>query len=421
MKKIGLLMAWLAYCLAPEPLDAQPCDDQYRPLVLVHGFLGAGDNFSPLLQHLYNVGYCPQRCFVYDWNTMERVDQSPALDRFIDSVLQLTGAEKVDLAGHSAGGGVSGAYLANAERMKKVERYVHMGSTLLKGPAGVDGSIPTLNLYSTGDRVIQGGDIPGATNVRYTSFDHFEIVTTEEVAKAMFGFFNPGKRYEPRKLVPVPNTFAASGKVLALGQNTPQAGAKIEVMPLDMMGIPGAVVATGVSDAEGRFSLSGLAPYQPYWVLCHPPAGRSMAYYFPRIAPNDDLLYLRTLPAQGMISMLLGAIPNDTLQAALVLFSNQRAIVHGRDELEVQGVTLSTPEFADAARTGVAWFLFDGNSNGRTDTTLMQPLSNFPFLRAVDLRLAAGDGPATVRFNGNTYRVPLVPSRRAITIVVLQP
>ncbi|MCU0374267.1 MAG: hypothetical protein MUF24_03075, partial [Chitinophagaceae bacterium] len=88
------------------PARTQPCTTGHRPLVLVHGFLGSGDNFGPMVQHLVAQGYCASLCFVYDWNSVARSPQQEHLDQFIDSVLWLTGAKQVDLAGHSAGGGV---------------------------------------------------------------------------------------------------------------------------------------------------------------------------------------------------------------------------------------------------------------------------------------------------------------------------
>jgi hypothetical protein len=398
---------------------AQPCDKKYNPLVLVHGFLGAGDNYAHMLHTLYQAGYCPKNCFVYDWNTMERVNQTPQLERFIDSIIKITGSKQVDLVGHSAGGGVGYAFLDDSLRMQKVAHYVHIGSTMLKTPAGKDGSIPTLNLYSADDKVVKGGDIPGATNIKFTRFDHFELVTADSIAACLFEFLHPGIKFS--KVTPIQNkgNFSARGRVITLGQNQPQAGAKISVQKVNGMGAPGSIFYETITDKSGGYQLKGLEEDVSYLIQCSPINGRKISYFFPKIKPNENLLYLRTLPKEGMVAAMLGSLPQDSMQTGAIIFSNTKAIISGRDELVVNGLTLSTPAFADASKTAVAWFLLDGNKNGQTDSTLIQPLSNFPFLRAVDICITPASKVFTIQLNGTSYQVPALPSSESLILLVL--
>jgi hypothetical protein len=222
-------------------------------------------------------------------------------------------------------------------------------------------------------------------------------------------------------MVVVPQAFGVKGKVLTLGQNIPQPGTRLKVMEVGENGMTGATAGECTTDEAGYFHLEGIKPYQPYMIYCEPPGARTIAYYFPRIHPHESLLYLRALPSAGMISMMLGGLPADSTQATVVLFSNQQAIVYPRDELEVNGQNLATSSLADAAKTPVAWFLYDGNKNQQSELSLMQPLSNFPFMRAVDMYLSPAESPLSIRFAGKNWQVPLTPSARAITIVVLQP
>jgi pimeloyl-ACP methyl ester carboxylesterase len=108
--------------------SAQPCTSPFKPVILVHGFLGSGDNYGPLVRQLSEAGYCTDRFFAYDWNSLARTDQNTALDKFIDSVLALTGAKQADLIGHSAGGGIGYAYLSDSIRATKIAHYIHIGS-----------------------------------------------------------------------------------------------------------------------------------------------------------------------------------------------------------------------------------------------------------------------------------------------------
>jgi hypothetical protein len=350
---------------------------------------------------------------------MERINQNPRLEKFIDSILNLTGAKQVDLIGHSAGGGVGYAFLDDSLRMLKVAHYVHIGSTVLKAPAGKDGKVPTINIYSTADRVVKSGDIPGATNLKFTRFDHFELVTADSVARSIFDYLNSSVAFKPGTPKTQKGSYSATGRVISFGQNTPQAGAKILVQKVETKGTTGPVFYETVSDGHGAFQLKGLEPNEAYLVECRPKEGRVVSYFFPNILPNEKLLYLRTLPNSGMVATMLGNLPQDSSQSGIILFSNKKAIISGRDTLMLNDITLSTPTFADASKTAVAWFLMDGNKNEKTDTTLIQPLSNFPFMRAIDIYVDPSLKTFSVQLNGKLFHVPALPSSKSLILVVL--
>jgi hypothetical protein len=413
-------LPFLAFsCLAGLFTFGQECNKALRPIVFVHGFLGAGDNYSPMIKKLTEAGYCRESCFVYDWNSMDRADQVPLLDKFIDSILNLTKALKVDLVGHSAGGGLGYRFLEDSFRLTKVERYVHIGSSVQKAPAGKNGITPTLNIFSIADKVVKGGEIPGATNHPFTRYDHFEVVTADSVAMTVFEFLNPGEKYSAKKLMAVPNEFLAKGRVITLGQNLPVAGAKLIVRNIHADGTPAGTIAEVFTNTDGSFQVSNLEPYKPYLFYCYPASGRAMVYYFSKINPHETLLYLRAFPNEGMVAAMLGNLPKDSFQSVFTIFSSQRAIQSGRDELSVNGLILNTDVFASPAKTAIAWFLFDGNKNGQTDFTPIAPFSGFPFMQAVDIMTAPGLKSATIKFGLHEYKVPALPASEAIVVVVL--
>jgi len=398
----------------------QKCDKDFRPLVLIHGFLGGGDNYAPLIRQLSAAGYCTNRCFVFDWNTLARVDQSKALDLFIDSILMISKAQKADMVGHSAGGGVAYNYLSDSSRAAKIAHYVHIGSSAQKASAGPGGGIPTLNIYSLSDKVARSNEIPGATNLKFSSYDHFEVVSADSVAAGIFSFFNAGRKYKQAKQGSIPTEFSFEGKVLSLGENLPQPGSKLVLTKVLPDGSLVNQTKETVAGSNGSFQFDRVSSRQSYLLTCYPVSGRTVAYFFPRIGPEEKLLYIRTLPTTGLVALLIGGLPNDSNQTAMVVFSNQRAIINGRDSLWVQGTEMSTPEFASPAKTAIAWFLYDANKNGVSDKNLIPSFASAPFMRGVDLMIHSGKNtPVSLLFNGIELKIPAIPSSDAVVVVVL--
>nr|MCU0376084.1 hypothetical protein [Chitinophagaceae bacterium] len=313
-------------------------------------------------------------------------------------------------------------YLADSTRAAKVAHYIHIGSSASKQTAAP--LVPMLNLYSLGDKVVKGGPIPGAKNQVFTHYDHFELVTADSTAHAIYSFItgkkpvNATRSHKPKK----PSaTFSAGGRVVSLGENTVQGGAVLRWWQGK-----NAVAEWEKTPAKntltlpnGRFTLDALVPAQPVLVEVKPASGKMLYYYFPQITPGDSLVYLRTLPSSGMVSLLMATLPAQANQSVLVVFSRQKAVVAGRDSLAVNGLPLSTPAWADAAKTAIAWFLFDGNKNGQTDASLLPQFGSVPFMRGIDVALLPGQRQASLYFNGTTYQVPLVPATGGITLVVL--
>jgi pimeloyl-ACP methyl ester carboxylesterase len=124
---------------ACKPSAAHP-----NPVVLVHG-LGAtmGENWATYAPLLANNGYCvyaltyglhPGEDFVGGLEPMEQ--SSAELATFVNRVLAATGANKVDLVGHSEGSVMPQYYLKFRGGAAKVDKYVaitpiYHGTTLL--------------------------------------------------------------------------------------------------------------------------------------------------------------------------------------------------------------------------------------------------------------------------------------------------
>lgn len=110
--------------------SCQPDADHPTPIVLVHGtFESMLGNWSTLAPLLAEKGYC-----VYALNygftptggygTGAIEDSAAHLSDFVDNVLELTGAEKVSIVGHSQGGMMPRYYIKFLGGAKKVDDLI---------------------------------------------------------------------------------------------------------------------------------------------------------------------------------------------------------------------------------------------------------------------------------------------------------
>ncbi len=415
--------SFLIFLFIATLLQAQPvCDPAYRPVIFVHGFLASGDTWAKFSQAFRAAGYCPDRLVAYDWNTLvQQTNQAAALDAVIDAVRARTGAKQVDIIGHSAGGGVGYAYLSDSIRAAKVNHYVHIGSMNQKRPAGPKGSVPTLNLWSDGDRVMAGKDIPGASNTMLPGLDHYQIATSAASFEAVFQFLN----HAPQKVIaPAANErVRIGGRALFLGENNPAIGAAVEVYSLDPHTgkRSGALIAMLTTDAQGYWSVQDMPANVPIeLVLRTTDTERPVHYFREGFSQPDDLVYLRALPGPGtMVSKLLAGLPDSPEQVVVNVFASDQAVVYGRDSLLVNGLLLSTAQHAAPGKTAISFFLYDGNNNKQSDLTPVGMFGSFPFLSGVDVFLNPDDGaPLVVQFNERRQVVRKIRSSEGVQVVV---
>ncbi|WP_432014179.1 esterase/lipase family protein [Streptomyces cucumeris] len=112
--------------------SCKPSAQHPRPVVLVHGTLGNSiDNWLGFAPYLVKRGYCVfsldygQLPLVPFFHGLNRVDKSAAqLSSYVDRVLAATGAQKVDMVGHSQGGMMPRYYLKFLGGAPKVNALV---------------------------------------------------------------------------------------------------------------------------------------------------------------------------------------------------------------------------------------------------------------------------------------------------------
>lgn len=411
---LPVVMLVLAACgggQKPTPLPG--CEDAPRPIVFVHGLMGGGDNFANTVQRFASNGYCPEYFRAFDWNTLflDMDSNAEELAGFIDGVLEETGRQQVDLVGHSMGGRLSQAYLAEKANADKVAHYVHAASFCDLDFAD---SVPMLVLSSDEDTVAGSCTVEGADNQDVDGADHLQLVTLPEVFETMYRFFNDGQSPSTTRILPE-DTAMLSGKVLTFGTNLPLSEAVVEVYPVDpatgerLDATPVARFQTGENGAWGPFEADPVAFYE---FLIFEEGKRPFHYYRQPFARSNPVVYMRVLPESDLLlSRILGDIRYDDASSIVVVFSANQALYHGRDTATLNGMDLVTPEMAppppDEAST-IAIFVLDADANGESDGgPVPGPLAEFPFLQLYDAFLdASTPGPVTLTMNGATLNVP---------------
>ena len=366
-----------------------PPDTSFRPIVMIHGLLASGDTYTSFAQRFTSNGYKWSRIYVYDWNTLAQGANDVAnLDKFIDQVRTNTGYSQIELVGHSAGGGLAYNYLKDGARSAKVAHYVHLASGSQSGPAGPSGAVPTLNIWSDGDKVGQSGDIAGATNIKMSGMDHYQVATSAASFEAVYQFF---KNEKPQtKEITWEASPCIGGRVLTFGENQPAADAYVSVYEVHSMTgerLSSTPIYQTKTDASGNWKPVIVRPGINYELEVKEagPGKRALHYYREGFTHNNLLVYLRTIPPPNSLAgFLLSGLPNNPEQSVLNVFSSSQAVVSGRDSLLVDKNVMSTAAIAPASKTMIALFLYDNNKNGKSDFTSIALYSSLSFLNGID-------------------------------------
>ncbi len=386
------------------------CKTSNLPVVMMHGFLASGDTWANHAMRFRENGYESTQLYAFDWNTLSQSGNEVLLDAFIDEVLSATGASQVDLIGHSAGGGLGYTYLSDSTRASKVAHYVHVASSVQPAPAGANGEIPTLNLWSESDEIAAGGDITGATNVKIADADHYQVATNEASFSAIFSFLNSGKIACTTAII-AEEPVQFSGRVVTLGENTPLVAASVEIYEvsaatgLRISTSPETTLTTDSKGYWGPFSAKSNTNYE-FRVVSADPADRVVHYYREGALRSNQFIYLRTFPPAGStIALLLNGVPENSVQSAVVIFSSSQAVVNGRDSLSAGGVDLSSAQYASPAKTAIAYFLYD-DGDSQTSGSPVGFFGSFSFLNGVDVFFPASpETTIPIYFNGRTLNV----------------
>ena len=402
------------------------CDTTKRPIVFVHGFLASGDSYALQIQRFSAAGYCNQRLFVFDWNSVsgnpKKTDS--LLNAFINNVLSTTKAAQVDLVGHSAGGGVGRAYLLDSFHAEKVAHYVHLGSRKWTKDYGWFSNTRCLNIFSAGDKVMGSGAgmVEGAVNIDLIDKDHYEVATCLESFEAMFKFLNGGSN-PPGKKVMNNKDLQISGRAVLLGDNEPVANGQINIYKLNQKNgtrlskEPDAVFT--VNEQGYWFGFRAAAKtYYEFELIPAEKKQRIISYFFEPFISSNAQVYLRGFPQGNMIGMMLGGLPRKDDQSVLVVYSANKAMIAGRDSVTVNGIPISSTVLTPASKTIISSFIFD-EGDSTTSGKAIKQFSAAPFMGGVDIYLPVSKkGVNKIFYNGRELILPASSSKERIMLAV---
>lgn len=410
----------------------EDCDTSKRPFVFVHGTYGSGDNIANVAMLFGSNGYCQDRFVAIEYNSLDfenvnRNDQiAERIDELVDKVLAETGADKVELAGHSQGTGHCTYYLGDPERAAKVAHYINYS-----GGREVPAGIPTLALSSDNDLGGNGPtfppESPDITQVNIGEEDHFAVAASRDAFVATWKFLYD-EEPEYTSIQCGQKKVTIEGIAESFGDNVP-IGGKLEVYELDYDGEPyerGEPVKVFEGRPDGKIGPFELSRNVPYEFKGFGEDGELIGYvYFPPFKRSNRLARFLVPSSNALVA----AASTDH-----IVRSDDNTAIIGRylagafradlgNTLSIGGEQILTEENAGKDGSIVGLFMYDDNSNGKSE---LGNLWTAPFIVGTDAFFDAST-PAwlEVEFSDSVtsdagtikMKIPNWPSSEALNLV----
>ena len=401
-----LVVTFLPACTPGEVKVPTPAN--IKPIIFVHGYAGSAAQFESQAMRFESNGYPANYIAAYEYDSAAGLSPQfpPAsvltgVDQVVDAVLKDTGADKVDLIGHSLGTRVSQAYLKSSpERAAKIAHYVNIdGQTSTDLPGGV----PTLALWA-GRRppeFLTAGEIVGATNVTLPNVTHVECATCAEAFIEMFKFLT-GQAPVTDKIVAEPSgKIELAGRAVIFPQNigVQQPGATLQIWEVD-----GKTGARTGSQPQATYPIGGTGNWGPFaarsgvnYEFTLVREALTVHFYYEPFMRSDYLIRLNTeIPGLGLGSHM------DTSDRQSNLYISRNKEFWGdqgadSDVLTVNGSNIATAAICPLDKLVVAIFVCDKDADGKTDLTAPIPYFFSAvafFISGADLYIPAANPPS---------------------------
>lgn len=392
---VTLSMVMLGVAFSNAGAGVEPAATaRVRPVVFVHGFSGSGAQFETQAMRFTSNGYPAKKIAVHEYDSLfsteTQTDVFTRLDARIKKLLETTGADRVDLLGHSLGTSLMQSYLnSDPKRAARVAHYVNLDGLPAAAPPG---GVPTLAIWGEGDPARK---IVGAANVYFTNQSHVQVVTSPETFTQIYTFFN-GKAPATTDVVPdADGRVKLAGRAMIFPQNT---GFDAQLKIFEVSGTSGARLH---KQADATFRLHGDGSWGPFQARADRhyefaivrPEGVHHLYYEP-FTHNDSWIRLLTSPATGGIGDLIERGDHHS-SLTIVRYREWWADqAFGNDELDVNGVSILNAATSPRAKRVNGIFVYDAGVDGVTH--LATPIPTFfalPFLTGIDDYIPAVNPP----------------------------
>ena len=322
---------------------ATPAHRDLRPIVFVHGSAGSALQFQTQAKRFASNGYPTDLIEAHDYDSttvLNRLaEEWAAIDARIDALLARTGADQVDLLGHSLGTFVMQGYLtSDPARAARVAHYVNLdGRTATALPGGV----PTLAIWGEGPTTRA---ITGARNVYLSNQAHTETVTS-------------------------PESFVEVYEVHAF------TGTRKHHRPVAAFQLSG-------DGSWGPFKANGHARYE--FAIVRAGAATHHIYYQPFLRSDRLIRLLTSLPGQGL-GALMETSPN---HVNLTVSRNREwwGDQEDSDVLAINGTNVLNAAVSPRTKRTIGVFMYDRGVDQASD--LSQPIAVFfaqPFVTGIDV------------------------------------
>jgi hypothetical protein len=391
-------VALLATALPVSSAQAEPTTR--RPVVFVHGSAGSAMQFQTQAKRLASNGYPAEIIEAHDYDSTfatETAEQVFArLDQRIARLLAQTGADRVDLLGHSLGTFMAQSYLASPQRAATVAHYVNLdGRTATALPGGV----PTLAVWGEGSTA---RTITGATNVYFSDQAHTQVVTSPETFIEVYRFFTGQDPQTTRIRPEPPGHLTLAGRAVLFPTNVGVAGARLEVYavnPLTGSRRPGPPVETFVLPADGSFGPFRAIGFKRYeFALVREGAATHHFYFQPSVRSDHLIRLLAGVPGQGLDALT----EKSDVHTNLVISRNKEwwgDQGEGSDALYVNGQNILNAANSPRVKRVIGIFAYDRLVDRTTDLTA--PIPAFfaqTFITGMDVYIPAAPASFGIAF-----------------------
>jgi pimeloyl-ACP methyl ester carboxylesterase len=399
------------------------------PVIFVHGYAGAADQFETQAMRFATNGYPASYISGYEYDTT-LISGNPTagfvipaqiisgLDAYINAVLQQTGANQVDLLGHSMGTAVCQTYLADPTHAAKVAHYVNIDGQQSATPPG---GVPTLALWAalSGSNA-SGTGIGGATNITLAATTHVQAATCVESFVAIYKFFNNDKAPFITDILPgSSNNIELAGRILTFMTNAVPANLKLDIYEVNKntgVRIKSTPDYSTLINADGNFTFPHATAGSNYeFYLTSTVDATSAHYYYEPFIRSDYLIRLKYL-APSILALLM---PESVNYSNLVFIRDKELLgvntmYPNEDSLKINGTELCAGVLPGVGLVGtpIALFIFDGSEGVSPELITSGPVASLPFIAGLDFFMAAANPPDSTisivlngRFSGKTQMV----------------